>query len=241
MSPRCFVTQLLGSLPSAAENSGTADGNPLGAVDDATKKKLLSLQVLYPNEYLPALDLLDRGLVTRFVVDDGVDGIQRRGGGAAVHRMNERTELSTSANRDTPMLDSPINPSPKPELSRNPHNTIFYVRSAQQQRSSRYSTSYDTTQSYEVRLLAWNCTCPAFAFAAYPSNYADHDAQHDEMRGDEDNFGGVSLGSGMPPVCKHLLACVLVEKCKGLFGGYVTERVVGVEEAAGWAAGWGDS
>lgn len=53
-------------------------------------------------------------------------------------------------------------------------------------------------------------------------------------------FGGVSLGNGMPPVCKHLLACVLVKRCKGLFGACVEERDVGIEEAAGWAAGWGD-
>ena len=53
-------------------------------------------------------------------------------------------------------------------------------------------------------------------------------------------FGGISLGDGMPPVCKHLLACVLAERCKGLFGGFVEERDVSVEEAAGWAAGWGD-
>ena len=41
-------------------------------------------------------------------------------------------------------------------------------------------------------------------------------------------------------MCKHLLACVFVERCKGLFGGFVEDREVGVEEAAGWAAGWGD-
>jgi hypothetical protein len=52
-------------------------------------------------------------------------------------------------------------------------------------------------------------------------------------------FGGVSLGAEMPPVCKHLLACVLAEKCKGVFGECVEERKVGVELAAGWAAGWG--
>lgn len=54
-------------------------------------------------------------------------------------------------------------------------------------------------------------------------------------------FGGMSLGEdGVPPVCKHLLACVLVDRCKGLFGACVEERRVSVEEAAGWAAGWGD-
>jgi hypothetical protein len=53
-------------------------------------------------------------------------------------------------------------------------------------------------------------------------------------------FGGITLGFDMPPVCKHLLACVLAERVCGLFGQFVEEKDVSVEEAAGWAAGWGD-
>ena len=40
-------------------------------------------------------------------------------------------------------------------------------------------------------------------------------------------------------VCKHVLACVLVEKCAGYFGEGVEVREVGREEYAGWCAGWG--
>jgi len=40
------------------------------------------------------------------------------------------------------------------------------------------------------------------------------------------------------PVCKHLLACALIERC-GVLREFVEERTVGQEEAAGWAAGWG--
>jgi hypothetical protein len=131
---------------------------------------------------------------------------------------------------------------------------IYHVRSAQQSRGSCYGVSVDTTTSYEVRLCAWNCSCPAFAFAAFPSGSTlnarsppeEYEAgcrkwdgraglEHDEGW----NFGGMSTGASTPPVCKHLLACVLVEHCE-LFKGYVQERVVNTEEAAGWAAGWGD-
>ena len=52
-------------------------------------------------------------------------------------------------------------------------------------------------------------------------------------------FGGARLGNGMAPVCKHILACVLVERCE-MFKAFVEEKEVSVEEAAGWAAGWGD-
>lgn len=40
------------------------------------------------------------------------------------------------------------------------------------------------------------------------------------------------------PMCKHLLACVMVERWREFRGG-VEERRVSVEELAGWGAGWG--
>ena len=121
---------------------------------------------------------------------------------------------------------------------------VYYVRSAQR-RTSRYGTSIDATSSYEVRLRAWNCSCPAFAFAAFPASAvgtegeAVLDEQQERDTGAGWKFGGVGLGGGTPPVCKHLLACVLGEWCE-LFKGFIEERDVSVEEAAGWAAGWGD-
>jgi hypothetical protein len=50
-------------------------------------------------------------------------------------------------------------------------------------------------------------------------------------------FGGLSCDGkddgGKVPVCKHLLACILVERWGGVLGSYVKERVVGREEMAG--------
>ncbi|KAF2826094.1 hypothetical protein CC86DRAFT_370200 [Ophiobolus disseminans] len=257
---RRFVTQLLESL--LLTTSDDANINPLGGVDETAKKQLLSLQVLFPNEFLPALDLLDRGLVTRFrighdakhdaaIAEESTDADTLQPVQSETHSIDQdmldTAETSTSIPAPQPLnTDQPIpDAHPQPPSST---NTIFYVRSAQQ-RSSRFSTSYDTTQSYEVRLLAWNCSCPAFAFAAFPSVQSEPPAptvyQTDATIGQGEAvgwiFGGVSLGNAMPPVCKHLLACVLVERCGGLFGGFVEERKVSVEEAAGWAAGWGDS
>ncbi|KAK6520574.1 hypothetical protein TWF506_000827 [Arthrobotrys conoides] len=40
------------------------------------------------------------------------------------------------------------------------------------------------------------------------------------------------------PICKHLLAAVLAEKCQGLFGGYVVEKVVTTDEMAEMAVLW---
>ncbi|KAF2855256.1 hypothetical protein T440DRAFT_441272 [Plenodomus tracheiphilus IPT5] len=256
---RQFVTQLLNSL-SSIEPVGDAapPTNPLQNVPEEVKKQLLSLQVLFPNEFVPALDLLDRRLVTRLHIRDN----------EYEHKNN------TPHHPQPPQLNPEYNTMTKPHTPHQPthphrpHRTIYYVRSAQT-RSTRFSTSIDTTSSYEVRLHAWTCSCPAFTFSAFPavsapplpstspplphiptspskvkaypilslSRHAETSAQGGKEAW---VFGGVALDHGMPPVCKHLLACVLVERCKGLFAGFVEEKGVCVEEAAGWAAGWGD-
>lgn len=269
---RNFITQLLDSLPSISNHTGE-NVNPLSAVPESAKNQLLSLQVLFPNEFLPALDLLDRRLVTRISVDnrEGEDAAlkaERDAGGME----QGRSAVDAAGQSEIVMEDAPESgmeehipsvPAQHAQHDSNaanvpPHtaqpatkDAIYYVRSAQA-RSSRYSTSFDTTASYEVRLRAWNCSCPAFAFAAFPAVHPEpavpvyepqeHAADDESAEGTSKAwvFGGASLGDAIPPVCKHLLACVLVEKCSGLFGGYVEERVVSVEEAAGWAAGWGD-
>jgi hypothetical protein len=309
-SSRAFVTQLLNSLPvhtvthldgsvDATHRVPVAPDNPLNSASEPVKKQLLTLHVLFPNEFLPALDLLDRRLVTRFrirrnsAIDEHAaplitttgDSRERERNTAETqldaHRqgnisekaveqtdpsnteamdVDTTTTTSTTQPPDTlrtgtaenlpPKISQTSIKKPEPAIAQ-PHNpdTLYYVRSAQQ-RTSRFSITYDTTTSYEVRLRAWNCSCPAFAFAAFPSLHPEPSvSRYNEAEGviegvlDSKNlewvFGGVSLGEGMPPVCKHLLACVLVERC-GMFGGFVEERDVSVEEAAGWAAGWGD-
>ncbi|KAK3490934.1 uncharacterized protein B0T23DRAFT_413558 [Neurospora hispaniola] len=108
-------------------------------------------------------------------------------------------------------------------------------------------------QRYMVSLEAWNCTCAAFAFACVSEPEAGDEAK--ETGGEElqekrerDNkgsagwtFGGMTLfnagdHSSVPPVCKHLLACLLADKWTRALGRYVTERMVSREEMAGIVA-----
>jgi hypothetical protein len=304
---RAFVNHLLSSLRSLPQASaGTinvsvaAAPNRLNSVSEPTKKQLLTLHVLFPSEFLPALDLLDRRLVTRFRIrrkpneDDAAPPIRNaaqyvslsirgsgRRDGEATQAIDGGAQRETSApntvtaaaqknTSDTEMTDggSTVPHMEEPEdLTRLPQifeeearievregglaaqqqdiDTVYYVRSAQQ-RSSRYGTSYDSTTSYEVRIRAWNCSCPAFAFAAFPSTHPERPVPEitmedtfKEVMEDVSDFGGFSLGDEMPPVCKHLLACVLIERCD-LFRDFVEEKEISVNEAAGWAAGWGD-
>ena len=149
-------------------------------------------------------------------------------------------------------------------------NTVYYVRSSQPPHpsSSRHnhhqygSIGKSGPNYYEVRLRAWNCTCPAFTFSLLnniqpcnPSLPTDPVRESIDLtpphtttttgQKAEWNFGGLSLdgedGVETPmPLCKHLLACALVENgSRNLFKGFVEERSVSVEEGAGWAAGWG--
>ena len=70
---------------------------------------------------------------------------------------------------------------------------------------------------YEVRLDAWSCSCPAFAFkvvnVATTSHVSD---QGIDIQG-RWSFGGLSLGTEVP-ICKHLLACALIEHCDSFQG-----------------------
>ncbi|KAF2280421.1 uncharacterized protein EI97DRAFT_430148 [Westerdykella ornata] len=383
-SPATFVTHLLDSLTSdvnaavpplpigslhpasasvgrtststvtSSSPSPSSPSNPLLSADEALRKRLLTLHVLFPNEVLPALELLDRGLVTRLVVsgdevraeaghvgkaggarDESGGDIEGRGGidegphagtqstqkqekgdgtvggeyaadagvprptnadacGPSAQESSERSFARHAHPANLVIADdtsAPLRPS-RPTADETAETAFYLVRSAQlvHTRSSRYASTSTAAASaapahktYQVRLPAWNCTCPAFAFSAFPSSFADSDGgeelweEHvdvkhffptaaaatvgrgagregdeagEEEEGEEGEgkwiFGGGMAGAvnqsarmRMPPVCKHLLACVLGERCS-LFAGFVQERRVGDEEVVGWSAGWGD-
>lgn len=200
--------------------------NPLSALSKAESKKahslLTTLHCLFPHELLPALDLLDRGLVARF----------------------------TCASESTDLSSTPTNIN---------LGEVFHVQSASAVQPTGTSSRYakrpmSTPTAYEVRLKAWNCSCPAFTFSAFGkgSDLEAASSKPDDEPNDENPgqgymtddwwlFGG-NLTSGSVrsvPICKHLLACLLGTRAQGLFGGGVEEKRVSLEEMAGWGAGWG--
>lgn len=128
---------------------------------------------------------------------------------------------------------------------------VYYVRSSQPARLNAAARHDSVGMNYEVRTRAGNCTCPAFTLASFADeglreldlktdeksgDDPDRPAREEWMRNDE-RVGGLALGNDFY-VCKHLLACVLVERCEGL-EEYVETRLAGRAETAGWAAGWG--
>ncbi|KAF2671634.1 hypothetical protein BT63DRAFT_422180 [Microthyrium microscopicum] len=210
-TPRALLTTLLTTLPSSPTPS---------ALLSTTKTHLLTFHVLFPNEFLPALDIIDRKLITRLVLS------------------NVPTEQVTTTEELT-AVNEPIDPDAAAPGTTSAV-TAYLVRSTQP--SGRFTDAFGA--HYRVEPVAWNCTCPAFAFSAFPAGgfgtdeggTDDGEVDEGENIGDGDSvkFGGLSRGQRVP-ICKHLLAVVLAER----MGQGVEEKIVGVEEMAGWAAGWG--
>lgn len=237
-NPPAVLTDLLSQL-SQSTNLTDSPGNPLKDAPSRTKNILLTFHVLYPNEFLSALDLLDRHLLTRIIVR--TENLKQRKVSTV-----EPTTASVAS------LENNNVASMAAAGSRHAHRKtpLYFVRSAQQSRKPSTVRTYDAlaTHSYEVRPVAWNCSCPAFIFAAFPAGIGiagstlSDDGQVDLQQEGKDQgqvFGGLSRANGMPPACKHLLACVLAEQCD-IFKGFIEHKEISVEELAGWCAGWGD-
>lgn len=262
-STRHLLTSLINTLATSTQqhdargqhHEQTSISNPLLNASQTAKSTLLTLHTLFPTDLLPALDLLDRGLVTRFVL------------------ASPPSQHQDDHGRTQPQGEEKEQDSEHPASIRK-QTLAYYVRSSRSShpsrshQSSRSSASAQSTAAittHEIHLKAWNCSCPAFAFAAFPADLhgglneragttddnGNDQAYEDDGEGDEEwfnsptgtgwRFGGLTRGNAraVPPVCKHLLACVIAERC-GSFAGLVEEREMGVEEVAGWAAGWGD-
>jgi hypothetical protein len=98
-------------------------------------------------------------------------------------------------------------------------------------------------KTYEVRTAGLWCSCPGWAVASFPANLGGGEQgirEADEVVDEEQLIGPLLMVAGRQHLgmCKHLLACLLVERVACL-QTYVEEKVVSLEELAGWAAGWG--
>lgn len=239
---RRFLDSLLPPQPSIGFPPPTSPAPP-NPLQPPQKPLLLTLHCLFPNELLPALDLLDRRLVTQFIDERP--------------RSSEVPALETApvaeGERDAEQTRVAPNPPPPPRQDQKRGGSVYNVRSSHQSRSRFASKRSENTtaegMSYEVRLQAWNCSCAAFAFAAFSGEWDgasesenNRAASDGEGGGDGEEvvgaggWGGKTLGHGVP-ICKHLLACVLAERVEGL-AAFVEEYFVSREEMAGLAAGW---
>lgn len=236
-------------------------GNSLQNAPLLTRNLLLTLHILFPHALLPALDLLDRGQVLRVPRDAPPSSSQpplllvrssRQSRNAPRQQRHQQNAYSSRRHGGSTAGGYESDDA----LDEDGHGMTA-------------TASYDGTQYHEIRLDAWTCSCPAFAFAAFPAppDIEANDDEDDRQEGEGSldhsrqsfrgihpsvpsgaelptidgawRFGGLSIGTDLP-VCKHLLAAVLGERC-AMFRSMVKERVAvaSPEEVAGWAAGWG--
>ncbi|GAP88950.1 putative ubiquitin carboxyl-terminal hydrolase family protein [Rosellinia necatrix] len=257
--------------PNPQASTIPAPSNPLRHIPAAHRPVLTTLHVLYPGTLLPALDLLDRRLVTRVVLQQQQQQQQRQGitssaaeiqddsvgGGNSSSRSPNAPKQQANKNTNTTTATAGTGKPPTP-----PPPIYHLVHSAQQPPARRHQQAAPRRAAYVVRLAAWNCTCAAFAFSAFPPSLSstitttttttggggpdrgyrifsgvDADADTGPGGSAEWEFGGISMdgrdGDGGVPCCKHLLACVLAERWGAVLGGYVRERLVSREESAG--------
>lgn len=136
---------------------------------------------------------------------------------------NETAKLRQIITRLTILPSSNALTSAEVTASSQPKQKIFYDQSAsattsRPSKSSRCHHPHSTSAaSYEVRLSAWNCTCPAFAYSAFgrTSNLDSSPASDDEGSHEtaDFRFGGMLMHSNEKgaPICEHILAAVLGE------------------------------
>ncbi|KAI5456289.1 hypothetical protein BGZ63DRAFT_396297 [Mariannaea sp. PMI_226] len=201
--------------PVAYQPPRAASSSPLEAIRESHGPLLLTLHVLFPNLLLPALDLLDRRLVTRLRSSD------------IAHPLGGNFDDTNSASGEATGISSGI-------------DSIFLVRSIATTISRRRRDLSLSSRSYIVHLSAWNCSCASFTLDAFPSHPVSVTPGSDTTPQSETgwSFGGLSLdglgaSTGDVPCCKHLLACLVTEKWPGMLGQYVENRMVTRDELAG--------
>jgi len=214
----------------------------------------LTLHMLFPHELLPALDLLDRGLVTKLVAKHSTSEID--------DQMGVPKLRTSSLSEDQSVLERP-----EIQVGVPPDNNdweVFYIKSSsamdkQVSRPRFHSRGGNTSMVipiYEVRLNSWNCTCPAFSVNVFQTLNLQYDRDSAGLESDiyvggpenpkakmkaEWEFGGTTTSKfARVPSCKHLVAAFLAKTAPALLTDNVRESTISREEAVAWGAGWGE-
>ncbi|KAK7979976.1 hypothetical protein PG989_012433 [Apiospora arundinis] len=173
-APRAILTSLintLASIPPAAPPGAqpALPSNPLRFPPPSQARPLLAtLHTLFPKVLLPALDLLDRRLVTRIIPELHQHDIAA----VALTTQNETPMKAEAEPKIIPEED-------KETLAPEEPNFFYLVRSGTAQQSSRRSRKATEPSNegggggsgptYVVQTQPWNCSCAEFAFSAFPA------------------------------------------------------------------------
>ncbi|KAL7919473.1 hypothetical protein ACQKWADRAFT_301198 [Trichoderma austrokoningii] len=190
--------------------------------DSNWRQQLLTLHVIFPSLLLPALDLLDRGLVVRLIVVNPTQAATSRTGHAQGQQRTDRDlvgQEATSLGKDQIRMYSVQSTASAPSRGRRRHVP-------------------QASRSYAVHLDAWSCNCGAFALDAYSNHDVMGITEQLQRSGlSSGGFGSLGMDARLGlqedfPCCKHLLACLLAEKWRGAPRGYVEDKYITKEELA---------
>jgi len=168
-TPSMFVTSILNGL---AATSSSRDRTKLNnnEIPEAIRPLFSTLHLLFPHILLDALDLFDRGLVTRLKVHSGKDV-------EVENKLNEESQshfasLEPVSRATTRLERGDLDLPPKKfyhvqSAQILPHYRKFDRFSIQSLQETSSNQSHHAAQTYQVHLDAWNCSCPAFAYAAF--------------------------------------------------------------------------
>ncbi|KAI9886076.1 MAG: hypothetical protein M1823_002149 [Watsoniomyces obsoletus] len=179
------------------------------------RQLVVTLHCIFPHQLLPALDLLDRRLVTRFVLNDDENG------GHSAHVAS------------TPPVIFYVHSTQNASARGRSHGASWLMPTTYEVRLTAWSC---TCPGFILTATSKTMTVV--------HEQEDQDSRQPDSAGsgrsENGHFGGVTLGMKMPPICKHLLACYMAQHCPGLFRGHVEQKKVSKEELVAWVAGWGD-
>jgi hypothetical protein len=249
-SPRDLLTSLLSTISSIPVPS-PAEENPLPSAPPSAQPLLATLHVLFPSLLLPALDLLDRGLIARVSLTQPPALVKPEPEARTIDQAH--TEHESLPTRSSALPEQGEQVARQTDIA-----PTFYMATSlastmrRRGRGKSRDRDGDSTREYLVQLEAWNCSCPSFTFDAFPppsrtaidggaeSEQQDDSGQAVAAGGREEawSIGGLSLdGTGKVgfgpavPCCKHILACVLADKWPAVGKNVVDKRVERAELA----------
>lgn len=207
-----ILSRIFDALPSQVDESDSA-------ARLALKRRLfLTLHVIFPDQLLPALDLIDRGFLTRIC-------------------LKQSFLEAASTNKDA--AAESVLPAVHDDVTSCPAIPGTYIAKSTVTKSKFAKTEpAQAAKTYLVQLRTWNCSCSAFTLEAMPRDELPSDQA---PAADEKLFGGLSLpkhtvsGEAIP-CCKHILASLLMDRWGHIFAADVDSRACSRDEMAGLVA-----
>ena len=207
--------------------------------DTRTAKNIfLTLHFLFPHELLPALDLLDRKLVTMLHFDHGSQH--------EIFYVQSASAQSTNPSHVTPRADK----QPRYyDARRNAKATdTYYEVRLDSWSCSCAGFAFDGFKVLDVEERAGGEDVrDESGFdgqkmrEVVEETGGEVDARLREGDGTDFEFGGLAtVKTEIVPICKHILAVSLAKAAPEVFGNCVKMKEVSKEEIAGCGAGYGD-